>query len=115
MHLVKVNIKLNANHHEGDVHGEPEDDDERPLLLTESLPEVPRDLASLNETEQALAGSFFIGVNGGVPGTECGADGDGKAISSSPELEPHVSKRDGEESGVSYGVSTVLGLLASLS
>lgn len=113
MHLVKVIVKLNANHHEGDVHGDPEDDDERPLLLTESLPEVPNDLTSLNETEQASAGSFFIGVNGGVTGTGCGAEGD--AISSSPELEPSISKRDGDESGVSYGVSALLGLLASLS
>ncbi|PON58634.1 hypothetical protein PanWU01x14_165240, partial [Parasponia andersonii] len=58
------------SHHEGEVQGEPEDEDERPLLLLESLPEVPRDLASLRETEQASAGSFFIGVNGGVNGLD---------------------------------------------
>ncbi|KAF2303900.1 hypothetical protein GH714_024255 [Hevea brasiliensis] len=103
-----------SNYHEGDVM-DTEDDDERPLLLTESLPEVPKDLASLKETEHASAGSFFIGVNGGVPGNECGLDGDLRAISSSPEEEPPVSNRDGDESGVSNGVSTLLALLASLS
>lgn len=97
------------NHHEGDVHGVPEDDEEMPLLLTESLPEVPKDLASLKETELASAGSFFIGVNGGLPESECGVDDDnGCAISSSsPEEEPIVSNRDGDESGVSNGVSTL--------
>lgn len=38
--------------------------------MLESLPEVPRDLASLIETEQASLGSFFIGVRGGVVGLE---------------------------------------------
>lgn len=104
-----------SNYHEGDVHGDTDDDeDERPLLLTISLPEVPKDLASLKETEHAFAGSFFIGVKGGVAGGECGLDVDGCAISSSLE-EPPVSNRDGDEPGVSNGVSTLLSLLASLS
>lgn len=63
-------------HHEGDVEGEPEDEDELPLLVLESLPEVPKDLASLRETEQASLGSFFIGVKGGVVGLE-GPEPDG--------------------------------------
>lgn len=63
-------LKQPLDHHEGEVQGEPEDEDELPLLVLESLPEVPRDLASLRETEQASLGSFFIGVRGGVVGLE---------------------------------------------
>ena len=58
------------HYHEGEVHGEPDDDEEWPLLVLDSLPEVPKDVASLRETEQASAGSFFIGVKGGVVGLE---------------------------------------------
>ena len=101
-------------HHEGEVRGDPDDDDESPLMLLESLPEVPRDRASLSETEQASAGSFFIGVNGGVVGGEEGLDWHGWATSSSPEELP-ISKREGDVSGVSNGVSTRLGRFASLS
>ena len=105
------------NHHEGEVRGEPEDDEERPsLLLLESLPEVANDLASLKETEHASAGSFFIGVNGGVFKTEAGLDKEDWFISSSsPPEESPVSNRDGDVSGVSNGVSVLLGLPASLS
>lgn len=92
------------SHHEGEVQGEPEEDEETPLLLLDSLPEVPRDLASLRETEQPSAGSFFIGVNGGV-------SGGGWSISSSPEEpdpdpdpDPDISNLEGEVSGVSNGV-----------
>lgn len=81
--------------------------------MLESLPDVAKDLASFRETEQASAGSFFIGVKGGVLGLE-GLQGDGWRTSSSPE-EPHASSREGDESGVSNGVSTPLGLVASLS
>lgn len=101
-------------HHEGEVQGDPDEDDERPLMLFESLPEVPRDRPSLSETEQPSAGSFFIGVNGGVDGGEEGLDCDGWATSSSLEELP-ISKREGDVSGVSNGVSAMLSLLASLS
>jgi hypothetical protein len=97
------------DHHEGEVQGEPDDDDERPLPLLESLPEVPNDLAFLRDTEHASAGSFFIGVKGGVVGL------DGWGTSSSSPEEPPVSNREGDVSGVSNGVlSTPLGM-ASLS
>lgn len=102
------------SHHEREVQGEPDDEDERPLLVFESLPEVPRDLAFLSEIEQAPAGSFFMGVNGGVNGVE-GLGGDGWATSSSPEEEPAISNLEGDESGVSNGVFTPLPLLPSLS
>lgn len=94
------------HHHDGEVQGDPEEDEETPLLLLESLPEVPNDRASLKVTEQASSGSFFIGVNGGVI---CAT------ISSSLELDPLISNRDGEESGVWNGVPSLLPLLASLS
>lgn len=84
------------------------DDDEMPSML-ESLPEVASERASFKETEHASAGSFFIGVNGGVVWCEEGLD-----VGDSPE-EPFVSKREGDESGVSNGVSTLLGLLPSFS
>jgi hypothetical protein len=87
------------HHHEGDVQGELDDDDEGPLQLLESLPEVPIDPVFLRETEQASAGSFFIGVRGGV----VGLDGWGTSSSSSPE-EPPISNREGDVSGVSNGV-----------
>lgn len=115
----KKNKKTLINHHEGEVQGEPEEEEERPLLLLESLPEVPRDLASLRETEQASAGSFFIGVKGGVVIGLDGPDGVGCATSSSPELEeeePPISNLDGDVSGVSNGVFAPLALfIASLS
>lgn len=71
------------------------DDEERPLLLRESLHEVAKDLASLRETEEASAGSFFIGVKGGVT--------QARVASSSSSEEPLLSKREGEVSGVSNG------------
>jgi len=88
-------------YHEGEVQGEPEDE-ERPLLLRESLHEVAKDLASLRETEQASEGSFFIGVRGGVQGGEWVTQG--VIIASSSSEEPLPSKREGEVSGVSNGV-----------
>lgn len=91
--------KKNQSYHEGEVQGEAEDE-ERPMLLRESLHEVAKDLASLRETEQASEGSFFIGVKGGVDGGEWVTEG---VVSSSSE-EPLLSKREGEVSGVSNGV-----------
>lgn len=73
--LPSLVMPLTMHHHEGEVQGEPDDDEEWPLLLLDSLPEVPKDLAFLRETEQASAGSFFIGVKGGVVGLE-GLHGD---------------------------------------
>lgn len=90
-------------HHE--VEGEQEDEDETPsLLLMESLLEVPNELASLRETEHAFAGSSFIGVNA----TEDAGlqHADWPPLSSSSPTEP--LNRDGDESGVSNGVSTAL-------
>lgn len=116
--MKKRNIKALINHHEGEVEVEPEEEEERPLLLLESLPEVPRDLASLRETEQASAGSFFIGVKGGVVIGFDGPEGVGCATSSSPELEeePPISILDGDMSGVWKGVFVPLALpIASLS
>ena len=104
------------NHHEGEVQGEPEDDE------VESLPEVARDLASLRDTEQASAGSFFMGVNGGVGGLEWLDNVDVLTISASsysspeePEAEPGISSLEGDVSGVSNGVfgSPVLPSLVS--
>lgn len=109
-----LNLPLNCIHHEGEVQGEPEEEDDRPLLVLESLPEFPNDLASLNVTEQASAGSFFMGVKGGVLGSEwIVLEGDATISSSSEEL--HFSNLEGEEFGVSNGVSPLLGLIASLS
>lgn len=67
---------MDHHYHEGEVQGEPEDDEKGPLMLRESLAEVSKDLASLRETEQASAGSFFIGVRGGVYGGERVPQGD---------------------------------------
>lgn len=76
------------------------------MILWESLPEVPKDLASLRETEQASSRSFFNGDRGGVHvhGGEWDA---GAAKSSSPE-EPLLSKREGELSGALNEISAAL-------
>lgn len=99
------------SHHEGEVRGEPDDEDERPSLLLESVPETPKDLTSLRETEQASAGSFFIGVNGGV----IGLVGDDWEISSSSDELSISSSLEGDVSGVSNGVLALLSLHASSS
>lgn len=93
------------------MQGVPDDEDESSLLLivTDSLPEVPKeDLVSLKETEQASAGNLFIGVNGGV--ADDAAALTLAVISSSPEepLSVSVSRREGDVSGVSNGVSVLL-------
>lgn len=96
------------SHHEGEVQGEAEDDDEGPLMLWESLPEVANGLPLLRETEQASAGSFFIGDRAGEPDATASTS----SSSSSPE-DPLLSKREGEVSGVSNEVSAPLLHLAS--
>lgn len=73
------------------MHGEPEEEDE-PALLSVPLTEAMRALPSIRATEEALSGSFFIGVKGGV---QLGGEGD-------PE-----SRREGDVSGVSNGVSAM--------
>lgn len=47
------------------MHGEPEEEDES-ALLSVPLTEAMSDLPSIRVTEEALGGSFFIGVKGGV-------------------------------------------------
>lgn len=101
----KYKAAIELHHHDGEVQGEAEEDDDRALLVLESLPEFPTDLAFLNVTEQASAGSFFIGVKGGVLGREWRVVEGHAAISSSSE-EPHLSNLEGEEFGVSNGVSS---------
>lgn len=116
--IVLVGTRPHDNHHEGEVEGVSEEEEEEgPWMLWVSLPEVPKEVASLRETEEPSAGSFFIGMRGGVreggeweqPQDDPSAAAPSLRSSSSPE-ETLLSKPEGEVSGVSNGVFTLLAL-----
>jgi len=98
------------DHQEGEVEGVSEEEEEGPLMLWVSLPEVPKEVASLRETEEPSAGSFFIGVRGGVSeGGEWEQSAPPLRSSSSSWSSPE-EPREGEVFGVSNGVFTLLAL-----